>query len=318
MRYIFLFCIYILTALHATASEPQTCQTGLSLHIKEIVVKPSRIEDVLVEAHYHDHVEVHESQELVSIPATWTWIQRPKNYIAPKFINIPNEHTREGETICVNYSNRPIISSFDTIQKLDGSTFTKNYNFLGQAVTEKQCVTSTGTTSVMSVVKTPYDPEFMEKDGQIRLLMQGKKLMIRKTPNVMNKIDRDENKYMKIGTNRLPATLKQVSFCANDKHVPTATQDHFTKRGLTNWKAVYLKGYVDAARPKEGQTFLTPMYDLSNTFLGIGIDPKSMDVIWHAFAPPCNMVGNWALNKHGEPKLDARGRAFGKAALLRK
>ena len=186
-NFIFLAPLLSVSSL-AFAQDTATCPTGQSLHIKEHVVKPSRIEDVLVDTHKHSAVEVHESQGHVTIPATWTWIPRPENYMAPKFINIPHEHSREGEAICVNQNSRAMLESFDTIQKLDGSTFTQSYHFLGQAIIKQQCVTRTGTTPIMSVVKMPYDPEFMEKDGQIRLLMKGTKLMIRKTPKIMKKM----------------------------------------------------------------------------------------------------------------------------------
>ena len=107
----------VLCALSGCVKEVGACSEGNQGEVKERIVKAAEFIDVL-----SDRVIVQESTEYITFPAEWGWVDKPKDFVRPKFIEIEGIHvgsfgwtSEEAETIFQ-------AESYDIVKKLDGTT----------------------------------------------------------------------------------------------------------------------------------------------------------------------------------------------------
>ncbi len=144
------------------AHDLPACAQEQSRQIKERVIEPASFTDVL-----SDRVVVYESTELLTIPAEWDWIDKPKDYVRPEYV--------EAEEISVTsfgWASSEVEITFqheshDILKKLDGTTVRKVVPAITKTVQrrfqEHPVVYYTQKT------KLPFDPDTMETATKIRV-----------------------------------------------------------------------------------------------------------------------------------------------------
>lgn len=314
MRFFCLSLFVMVWTPPALANE--TCPAGESIQSRFTVIKASRLENIYASDRTVSVQEnVYEpSDEWVTIPPEYEWIDKPVDYVAPKKISIRTITDSSGHLHCSGHFERSQFNGSDKITLLDGTTKNITAQFKGAPVYKNKCEISGKKDPIMEEKIILYDPEYWEKDNSLRVLKSPVRTSIRPKPQITRTVTR---KPKLIGKIRHPAELKRLDENCRLKQ-RTRPDLRMAKVPITTWSVIYLKDYEELSR--ELGAGLKPVgepYNLSDTILTTSIDPKSLDVVWHVF-DACNPVGNHAIDEAtGEPRLDASGNRIwsGKAVL---
>lgn len=77
----------LLLAVPSVAQSAENCPSGQVREVRERVVTPASFLDIL-----SDREVVTESTEILTIPAQWSWLEKPKDYVRPKFVEVEEIH----------------------------------------------------------------------------------------------------------------------------------------------------------------------------------------------------------------------------------
>lgn len=144
------------------ANELDACPLGQVRPVKERVIEPESFTDV-----YSDRVVVFESNEVLSIPGEWDWIDKPKDYVRPEYIEV------EGIVVTsYGWAKSEVEITFqheshDIVKKLDGTTKHKVVPAIKK--TEQRQFQEHPVVYYMQKSKRPYDPDKMETSTKIRV-----------------------------------------------------------------------------------------------------------------------------------------------------
>jgi hypothetical protein len=110
--------VFVMSLLEICAAHDlPTCPLGQSRQIKERVIEPASFTDV-----YSDRVVVYENNELLTIPAEWDWIDKPKGYVRPEYIEVEEVFVTSfgwaSSEVEITFQHE----SHDILKKLDGTT----------------------------------------------------------------------------------------------------------------------------------------------------------------------------------------------------
>lgn len=295
--------------MNASASAQDSCPEGQSLRGRLILETPSRLVNMYtmpegVDEDGYVEIEVFENTELVTIPAIYEWIKRPPDYQAPQTIAW-TEMRDISEVRCTGHYEQPIFNVSDKFVSADQSISQMHRTYLGARIEKRSCRRVTINEPVIIHHEIDYDPQTWEKDDQIRILKSPAKTVPRKLPPIFKKKKAEPTLYGR--SYRSAELVEEQPQCLWPlKSGPKLKE---TNLPVTYWSVVYLKGYDENNPQMEGPLKrLSPVFDLSSAVLTTGIDPKTMDVVWHAFTSGCDPVVNDGLNKHGEPLLDSTGK----------
>ncbi len=107
----------LLLAVPSVAQSAENCPSGQVREVRERVVTPASFLDIL-----SDREVVTESTEILTIPAQWSWLEKPKDYVRPKFVEVEEIHVGSFKWSSAEVEISYQAESHDIIKKLDGTT----------------------------------------------------------------------------------------------------------------------------------------------------------------------------------------------------
>ena len=144
------------------AHELEACPLGEVRQVKERIIEPASFTDV-----FSDRVVVQEGRELLGIPAEWDWIDKPKNYVRPEYIEVEAVFVTSFGLISGEVEFIFQRESHDILKKVDGTIERK----VVPAIKKTRLLRYEQHPSVYYVQKSklPFDADTMETPTKIRV-----------------------------------------------------------------------------------------------------------------------------------------------------
>lgn len=289
--------IGIIVAGHANAKP--ICAEGENLISRYVVETPSKLVNMYampenVDAEGNIKIEVFGNSELVTMPATFDWIPRPKDYKAPKTITYTETRNMSGLR-CFGKEIRPLFLGGDRLINSEGSTTILPLELKGATEIKSECKNIIIEEPLIIHHEIEYDPSYWEQGDEIKVLRSPAKTISNRTPEIYKTVKAEP---VLVGKSRRPATLRAENICQiKPSQKPNLTH---TNLPVTTWSTIYLKGFSSEGQSLEDHfESLGKPYDLFMAVLTTAMDPESMDVVWHGFHSGCNPIFNAGIDENG-------------------
>jgi len=141
----------------------QVCQSGYEKEILQRIVQPAKYIDIFSEID-----EVFQGTEILTIPPSWKWIDKPENFIRPETVTV--EHYEIGVSFWASSEVEATFqpASHDVITRIDGTKSQRKVPAITKSKTVRHKLFENAYTK--SSYETAFDMATMETPTQIRVI----------------------------------------------------------------------------------------------------------------------------------------------------